>query len=219
MHGSLYEYFRNDALNANNPFFKATGVKRPELKRNVFGGLLGGPIRKDKAFFFVSYQGTRERNAASANSLTSDILIASGLTDDRSKPTLLGRFPVNSIHPISLALLNVRLSNGQFLIPTPQANGRYSGFAASSYQEEQFNTNVDYRMSERNWLAVKFFFSNAPQTLALFSGPNVPGFGAVQQNNNRLISLQQVDTFSPKVINEARIGYNFSTRNRFRGRR
>src|SRR5438552_12179633 len=63
-HGNLYEYFRNDALNANNPFLKAAGVKRPALKRNVFGGTAGGPIKKDGAFFFASYQGTRERNGA-----------------------------------------------------------------------------------------------------------------------------------------------------------
>src|SRR5216117_2917699 len=82
-HGAAYEYFRDDAFNANNPFLKAAGVKRPTLKRNVFGGLIGGPVKSDKAFFFVSYQGTRERNGASDNSLTSSILIAPGLTDDR----------------------------------------------------------------------------------------------------------------------------------------
>src|ERR1700687_587509 len=73
-HGSLYEYFRNGALNANNPFLKATGVKRPVLNRNMFGGLLGGPIKTDKLFFFGSYQGTRERNGASSNSLSQSIL-------------------------------------------------------------------------------------------------------------------------------------------------
>src|SRR2546421_1392026 len=50
-HGSLYEYFRNDALNANNPFLKAAGVKRPVVTRNIFGGLLGGQIKTDKAVF------------------------------------------------------------------------------------------------------------------------------------------------------------------------
>ena len=75
-HGAAYEYFRNDAFNANNPFLKAAGVKRPVLKRNVFGGLLGGPIKRDKVFFFGSYQGTRERNGASLNSLSSNVLIA-----------------------------------------------------------------------------------------------------------------------------------------------
>src|SRR6266536_5740527 len=209
LHGSMYEYFRNDVLNANNPFFKAVDVKRPELKRNVFGALLGGPIRRDKIFFFVSYQGTRERNAASPNSLSSNILIGKGLTDDRSEQRLGTAFGVPVVDPISLRLLNVKLSNGQFLIPTPQDDGRYSGSAASSFREDQFNSNVDFRLNERNSLAVKFFFSNAPQTLALFSGPNVPGFGALQQNNNRLISIQHVHTFGPSVVNELRIGYNF----------
>src|SRR5438445_11791448 len=48
LHGAGYEYFRNAALNANNPFLKAAGVKRPVLSRNVFGGLLGGPIKRSK---------------------------------------------------------------------------------------------------------------------------------------------------------------------------
>ena len=156
-HGALYEYFRNDAFNANNPFLKAAGVKRPTLKRNVFGGLIGGPVKSDKAFFFVSYQGTRERNGASDNSLTSSILIARGLTDDRSQQTLLATFrprlpnglPATSIHPVALALLNIKLPDGQFLIPTPQADGRYSGSAISTYREDQFNTNVDYHSAKR----------------------------------------------------------------------
>jgi hypothetical protein len=207
-HGAAYEYFRNDAFNANNPFLKAAGVQRPILKRNVFGGLLGGPIKRDRAFFFISYQGTRERNGASISSLSSDVLIAQGLTDDRSEQTLRTTFNVPSINPIALALLNVKLPSGQFLIPTPQTNGRYSGSTPSISQEDQFNTNFDYRINERNWLAVKFFFSNLPQTLALFGGTNVPGFAAEQEPANRLISLQDIHTFSSTVINEARIGYN-----------
>src|SRR5437667_3364948 len=115
LHGAAYEYLRDAALNANNPFLKAAGVKRPVLYRNVFGGLLGGPIKRDKAFFFVSYQGTRERNGASINSLSSGVLIAPGLTDDRSQQTLLATFrprlpnglPATSINSVALALLNV----------------------------------------------------------------------------------------------------------------
>src|SRR5213075_2173488 len=101
-----------------------------------------GSLKKDKAFFFVSYQGTRERNGASDNSLTSSILIDPGLTDERSEQMLRRTFSVPSINPIALALLNVQLPNGQFLIPTPQANGRYSGSAISHYQEDQFNANL-----------------------------------------------------------------------------
>src|SRR5256714_1907654 len=217
-HGAVYEYFRDDALNANNPFLKAAGVRRPTLRRNVFGGLLGGPVKTNRLFFFVSYQATRERNGASRNSLTSSVLVAQGLTDDRSEQTLLSTFmprfpnglPATSIDSVALALLNARLPDSQFLIPTPQADGRYSGSAISTYREDQFNTNVDYRINESNWLAVKFFFSNAPQFFALpDGGANVPGFGANRKQNNRLVSLQDIHTISPRTINEARIGYSF----------
>jgi hypothetical protein len=220
-HGSLYEYFRNDALNANNPFLKAAGVGQPVSKRNAFGGLLGGPIKKEKAFFFISYQGTRESNGASIlNSMSSSVLVAQGLTDDRSEQTLLRTFrPIltngqlaNSINPVALALLNVKLPNGQFLIPTPQANGRYSGSAISRFRENQFNANFDYRVNEKDWLAVKFFFANAPSTIALPSfrgtGPNVPGFGTRQAGNIRVFAVQDGHSFNPRTFNELRLGYN-----------
>src|SRR5438874_791946 len=219
IHGAVYEYFRNDALNANNPFLKAAGVSRPTLQRNVFGGLLGGPIKAERLFFFISYQGTRERNGASSNSLTSGVLIAPGLTGDRSQQTLLATFrprssptapPATSINPVALALLSAKLPNGQYLIPTPLPDGHYSGSAASSYCEDQFNTNVDYRINEKSSVAVRFFFSNAPQFLALpNSGANVPGFGADLEQDNRLVSIQNIHSFSPRIINEARAGYSF----------
>jgi hypothetical protein len=218
-HGAAYEYFRNDAINANNPFLKAAGVGRPILQRNVFGGLLGGPIKADKLFFFGSYQGTRERNGASPNSLTSSVLIAPGLTNDRSQQNLLATFRprpsptaplATSIHPVALALLNSRLGNGQLLIPTPLPDGHYSGSAISTYREDQFNTNVDYRFNDKDWVAVRFFFSNAPHFFALpTSAANVPGFGADQKLNNRLISIQDIHIFSSRTINEARVGYSF----------
>jgi hypothetical protein len=215
LHGSLYEYLRNEDLNANNPFLKAAGVNRPELKRNVFGGGLGGPIKKNRIFFFGSYQGTRERNAASTiNSLSSNVLIAPGLTNDRTEPTLLKTFApkladgtaLTSINPTALALLNFKLASGQYLIPTPQANGRYSGATPSSYNENQVNANIDARLSDRNSLSAKFFAFNAPQTLVLPSflggGPNLPGFGNFQQNNGRLASIADTHTFSPNILNE-----------------
>src|SRR5439155_11579549 len=170
-HGAAYEYLRNDSLNANSPVLKAANVKRPVLKRNVFGGTMGGSAVKDKLFFFPSYQGMREDNGASPiNSLSSNVLVAPGLTDDRSEATLLRTFlptaPAGTrINPTSLALLNAKLGNGQFLIPTPQANGRYSGSAISKFQEDQFNANFDWRVGSKDTLAFKFFFSNAPQTL------------------------------------------------------
>ena len=214
-HGAVYDYFRIDGLNANNPFLKAAGVKRPALNRNVFGTILGGPIKKEKAFFFVAYQGTRERNGASVNSISSSVLIARGLTDDRSEQMLRSTFNLGSINPVALALLNTRLPKGQFLIPTPQADGRYSGWALSRFQEDQFNGNVEFRINEKNWMATRFFFANAPWTLAMFNGPSVPGFDDERQLHHRLISIQDVHAFRANVLNEARVGYNFVRNNSF----
>lgn len=218
-HGAIYEYLRDDSFNANNPVLKSVGGQRPRLDRNVFGFTMGGPGIKEKLFFFISYQGMQESNGASPiNSLSSNVLVAPGLTDDRSEARLLGTFlptaPAGTrINPTALALLNFRLGTGQFLIPTPQANGRFSGSAISKFQEHQMNSNFDWRINDRNTLAFKFFLSNAPQTLALPSflggGPNVPGFGNFQNNNNRLAVLQYTRVFSTNVVNEARVGYNF----------
>ncbi|HEV7798498.1 MAG TPA: TonB-dependent receptor [Pyrinomonadaceae bacterium] len=213
-HGGGYGYFRNARFNANNPFLKASGVARPVLTRKVFGGYLGGPIKQDKLFFFGSFQGTRERNGASIiNSLSSNVLVDPKLTADRSAATLQATygFPIN---PVALALLNAKLPNGNFLIPTPTAaNGTYSGSTPSVFDENQFNANIDYRYNDKNTFAFKFYYSNAPQTLVLPSflggGPNVPGYGNFQQNNNRLVTGQFVHIFSPTVFNELRAGYNF----------
>src|SRR6266849_3206343 len=194
-HGGAYEYFRNDKLNANNPYLIASGVARPILKRNVFGGFIGGPIKKDKAFFFASYQGTKERNGASTiNSLSSNILVDPKLTNDRTAATLQTAYGLASINPVALALLNAKLTNGQYLIPTPTAaNGTYTGSTPSIFHENQFNLNFDYRVNDKNTFATKFFFSNAPQTLVLPSflggGPNIPSKSNYQPNNTRLITL------------------------------
>ena len=65
-HGDVYEFFRNDILNANDYFLNAAGQKRPPVKQNIFGGSLGGPVGREKyGFFFVNYQGTRQRSALS----------------------------------------------------------------------------------------------------------------------------------------------------------
>ena len=60
-HGTAFEYFRNDVLDANNWFADHAGLRKPELRQNDFGGVLGGPIKKDKLFFFGSYEGLRVR--------------------------------------------------------------------------------------------------------------------------------------------------------------
>jgi hypothetical protein len=208
--GVVYDHFGNTTLNATNPFLKAVGAGRPVLKRNIFGGAAGGPLKKDRAFFFASYQTTGERNGASRlNSLSVNVLVDPRLTDDRTEGTLLQTYNLAAINPTALRLLNARLPDGRFAIPTPQVNGRYIGSDISSFREEQFNSNFDYRFSQRNSLSAKLFFSNATGTLARSGAINVPGFGVDQTQNHRLLSIQDIHNFRSSTVNEARLGYNF----------
>jgi hypothetical protein len=216
LHGTLYEYFGNDALNANDPNLEAAGIGRPVLKRNIYGVALGGPARKDRAFYFVSYQGTREANGATGQSLYSNVQIDPCLTNDRSATTLMTNCKVSNVDPTALALLNFKLANGQFLIPTPQHDGLVSGTATSTYHEEQFDTNFDYQLGASDLLTAKFFFADAPLFSALgwaaFSSSGFPGFGTHVSVGNRLLSVQESRSFGPTTMNEVRFGYNWINR-------
>jgi hypothetical protein len=214
VHGSVYEYFRNEALNANDANLRAVSEQRPVMRRNVYGVTMGGPIRKNRAFFFSSYQGTREANGATDQSLYKSVLIAPGLTDDRSATILMNTFNVASVDPISLQMLNLKLPNGRFLIPTPQtSSGRVTGSALSTYHEEQFNANLDDHLGARDSLSGKFFFAHAPLFSALagsnFGVPaSLPGFGTLVNVDNRVLSVQEIHTFNPTAVNESRFGYS-----------
>jgi len=122
-HATVFEFLRNDVLNANDFFLNRAGQTRPKLKQNQFGFALGGPIKKEKLFFFGSYQGTRQVNgiaAGQARVACAANLNSPPLTDDRS-PAALGRIfggmsgklggigikvDGTNINPVSLTLLN-----------------------------------------------------------------------------------------------------------------
>ena len=89
-HGDLWEFLRNDIFNANAFFRNATGQPKPNLKQNQFGATAGGPVKRNKLFFFASYQGTRQVNGLDTTSVSN--LILPGLTDDRSAATLAAQF-------------------------------------------------------------------------------------------------------------------------------
>ena len=154
-HGNVYEFFRNRALNSNDYFLESQGQPKPVLSRNQFGGTLGGPIVRDRAFFFGSYQGTRERNGASLiNSLMTPTL-PSFLTDTNRTPAgIVAAFNAYNallppaqrqpdlaaaqINPIAIALLNARLPNGQFAIPSARTpTGTVTISDISTFREDQ----------------------------------------------------------------------------------
>lgn len=223
-HGNLYEFLRNDSLNANDWFLKHAGRPRPRLMRNQFGGTFGGPIVKDKTFFFLSYQGTRERNGAS---LTNSLMLAyvpAGLTNDRTTPTLnaLATAYGVTLSPISQAILQATLPDGQYAIPsaapspvgTPLTQLIATPLSqVSNFTEDQFSVNMDQAIGTKNHLSGKFFFSDDPQFQANFSfvGQNpyqVPGYGGFIEFHNRVLSISDTHVFNSNVINQARFGYS-----------
>ena len=229
-HGNVWEFFRNDALNANDFFLKRDGQPRPVLRQNQFGGSIGGPIRKDKTFFFAAYQATLQTNGVASVSLQNPTLPA--LTDDRSPAALGAMFGGQSgffggatvapdgsnINPVALALLNFKFPNGQFAIPTPQVIhtdpstglpiGQSSFSVPSNYREDQFTGNIDHYFSPKNQLSGRFFYSRNPvtQPFAAF-GSNVPGWGLSELEQNHMFVLADTHVFQPNLINVARFGF------------
>lgn len=225
-HGDLWEFLRNDAFNANDFFLNRNGQSRPVLKQNQFGLTFGGPIRKNKTFFFLAYQGTIQRNGVSPSlSLQSSLLPS--LTNDRSAATLGEQFggqtgffggtavapDGSNINPVALALLNFKFSNGRYAIPTPQVTlpsglGEYTYSAPAHYQENQYTLNIDHTLTSKNQLSGRFFFSAAPQTttFALY-GANLPGWGQNESDKNLMFVASDTHTFSSKLINVARFGF------------
>jgi len=238
-HGAVWEFLRNDALNANTFFRNATAQPKPVLKQNQFGFDFGGPIRKDKLFFFTSYQGTRQRNGIDVNCSSS--INTPALTDDRSAAALGALFagqrgvfqnafggvgPAiaadgSNINPVSLALLQLKLPDGRFVIPTPQTVNSSKAFEvqglsafsfACPYTEDQFMTNSDWQMSERSKLAARFFFANSDTIYSLpqanFGGGTAPGFPVSVKNNFRNFTLTHSYIFNPSLVNQAVLGFH-----------
>jgi len=236
IHGSLFEFLRNDVLDANNYFLNQNKQPRPAFKQNQFGGSLGGPIVRDKLFYFGSYQGTRQRNGLGGGVCVSTVLLPP-FTNDRSAAALGALFsgPTegaiapdgSNISPQALALLNRKLPNGDFVIPTPQTvtpvsnpdlqelstEGRSTSSIACPYTENQFLVNIDYFLSNKSTLSGSFFFSNTNQITTLALNPNiagsaVPGSPSNSDNQYRVVSLSHRYAISSSLVNQATLGYH-----------
>jgi TonB dependent receptor len=221
-HGNLYEFFRNDALDANEFFLNGAGVHRPPYKRNQFGGTIGGPVLKDRVWFFISYQGTREVNGTSIENSVGTVFVPGNLTNDRSAAgltALASSFGLTSIDPTAQFLLQATLPNGSLVIPSaPHPTGSIAPVAVpvvgiSRFREDQFNTNLDFKISNANRLSAKFFWADNPETQALFNSFGlanalpVPGFGAKVGFNQRVLSINDTHVITPNLLNDLRLGY------------
>lgn len=216
-HGSAWEFLRNTVLNANDYFFKGNGLARPDLKQNQFGGAIGGPVLKDKLFFFGSYQGTRQINGLSSSSSSSNIL--PHLTNDRSNAgigavgcqdaTANGGTQVacggSNINPVALKLLNLKNADGSFLVPTPQAASGLSVFSIPGrYTEDHVLINTDYQLTPKHRISERFFYSRDSQSDPFSScSPGCPpGFALNTQFTNDVGSLKLTSALTPRFLNE-----------------
>jgi len=192
-HGDVYEYFRNDILNANEYFLNAAGQKRPSVKQNIFGGSLGGPAGREKyGFFFVNYQGTRQRSALSPGTQINNPALPS-LPTSRDAVSIANAlstasFPIAAadIDPVILKLLQFKSDqfgdpNG-FLIPsvgTPDLTPNKTAYASAPfiftkpgrYTDDQFTANWDREFrGSQDKISSRFFFSDAESLLPFGAG-------------------------------------------------
>jgi hypothetical protein len=237
-HGTVFEFLRNNFLNANDFFLNRTGQPKPDLKQNQFGFAIGGPIRKDKLLFFGSYQGIRQVNGVAAGQsriACSASLNEPPLTNDRSAQALgqlfggmtgtIGGAAVkpngSNINPVALALLNFKLPDGSFLIPTPQTVDPARPFASSGFStftqpcdfdEDQGLGNVDYMISEKQRLATRFFVANSNQSVTFPGGAfnpmgNIRGFNGPGDAGFVVFSVTHTYVLSNALLNEAKVGF------------
>jgi carboxypeptidase family protein len=246
LHGDVWEFVRNDIFNANSFFQNANGRPKATLKQNQFGGTLGGPLKKDRLFFFGSYQGTRQVNGLD-NTASLDTVILPPLTDDRSAATIGSRFcpankPANvqpayrtfaggvqvacdgsNINPVALKLLQLKLPDGSYLIPTPQtilSSGANAGLGVSAfslkstYDENQSLANLSYVISKKHTLTARLYYATAHTDRAFGSSflrapdtPPTPGFPVLQNDTNVIASAQLSSVLTPNIANEARMTF------------
>ena len=237
-HGTVFEFLRNEALNANDFFLKQTEQRRPLLRQNQFGFAMGGPIKKEKLLFFGSYQGTRQVNgiaAGQSRTACTANLTEPPLTNDRS-PAELGKLfngmagaqggttvesDGSNINSVALALLNFKLPDGSFLIPTPQtvdSNKPFveQGFSVFSdpchFSEDQFIANTDYLLSASSKIAARFFLADDSETVTfpgngVNAAGNIRGFLSPNDSGFRVFSFSHTHTFHNTWLNEARVGF------------
>jgi len=199
-HGDVYEFFRNDVLNANEYFLKQAGQSRPVVKQNIFGGSLGGPVGSEKfGFFFLNYQGTRQRSGESAGTFIDNPGFPV-LPTVRSDANLVSTFfpqglpaGATGIDPVTLKLLNFKSNQfgnfpGGYLIPSlPGTPGSFAPLIVSRpgrYTDDQFTSNWDREFHGGNdKLSARFFFSNSESFLPFGAGGLPESLGSTLQTS------------------------------------
>lgn len=223
-HGNLFEFFRNDKLNANSWSNNFNGAPKPLLRWNEFGGTFGGPIKHDKLFFFADYQGQRFDTPTSIG--TTSLLTTSERQGNFSQ-LLQGPKPIQLYNPFSLNASGQRVPFAGNIIPAsllnpiaqkivnssaypqPTGAGLINNFLYASHTSingDQGDVKIDWNASDKDRVFGRYSRSQIanPQTnnMPLFynSFANYPTHNGV---------LDWVRTISPSIVNEARVGVNY----------
>ena len=230
LHGSLWEQWQNSDMNATPYFYNAAGINpvtnqpflpRPFLNRNAFGGTIGGPILKDKLFFFGSYQGVR---IADAQASTRDVTVPLGLTDDRSTQGIVNMIQAtygttitsSQINGAAANLLNTKLPNGQYLIPSAQYNpaqGLTLGYDAivqgpnTQATVNQGIIGIDYVVSSKDRLSGKYYVQSNPTNNPFGAVGSLLGFAQQLSAGSQVFSLGNSIVLSPNLTWEQHVGF------------
>jgi hypothetical protein len=223
-HGSAFEFLRNDDFNANTFFNKVQGLNRDVLKRNQYGGTFGGPIKKDRLFFFVGYQGQRLSSQQTGGDNT--IYTPAQLMGDFSNGGTPGNCP-NADANVSAFLqvnpffqANAASAACGIIDPTkfdsvsqkyiaaglfPTSAAGHANFqGAHSNNNNELTIKMDFIIDEKDKLTATLGGIRNPQ-LNTFLFATVPGFPDVSQNNSYFGNLAYTHTFTPSMVNEFRV--------------
>jgi len=236
LHGQIYGSIANSALNADPFFFKQDAIlatqgvgsfpqslKNPPLHRWTTGGTLGGPVIKNKLFFFVAYQHLYDSDQSTG---LTQFNVPAGLTNDRSttgltaaatawnKGTPITGFALDPTG-VAEALLNATLPNGQYLIPSPQpGTGSYAYgvpnvtlLGTSTLIGDQATASLDYDVTKTDRLSFKYYYQNDPDTAPYGFSSQVGGFPSNTYNAAQVGALDNTISIGPRLNWEQRLGY------------
>ncbi len=185
-HGEVFEWIRNEKLDARNYFAQ---TKAP-FKRNNFGGALGGPIVHDKAHFFVSYEGLRQRQGLNIDSLV--------LSDtERATALSTGDAAIQKLVPLIPAANAIVAGTPTFL-----------GSASAPVNIDQGTADLDFELSQKDRLHGYYALQEDLRQEPTLQGNTLPGWGDTRQSRRQIITLNEDHIFGPNLTNTFRLGFN-----------
>ncbi len=209
-HGDLFEFLRNYNLDARTTGYADATNPRDNLKRNQFGGTFGGPIKKDKLFFFLGYQGTIERSSSPAlitNMPTPNMLQGNFNGCGTLSPAISSNntVPMSALSPIALKIA------ATLPLASNASCGAYTYLSPTNYNEHQAITKIDYHFSDKNTMFARYFITHLEQQ----PGPKDQNFilASVPGASDQVQNLTLGDTYliNPTTVNSFRATFNRSS--------